>query len=161
MYFWNIKSLKKDISEHRLSEAHIFYYILIYVVLSAASLELFGYVAAGDSNSWDYIQSSLSIVITIAGTIAVYRANGGAAGKRFAEKYFSIGLVVLIRFFPIFVLMLFAMFGYYGWSADWSSPDVEADFGTGWIEVTLVSGLYVAYYARFVKHVSDTAKTSG
>ena len=160
MYFWNIKSLKKDISEHRLSEAHIFYYILIYVVLSAASLELLGYFAVEDSNSWDYIQSGLNLLITIAGTIAVYRANSGAAGKRFAEKYFSIGLVLLIRFFPMFILILFAMFGYYGLSVDWSSPDIEADFGTGWLEVFLVTGLYVAYYARFVKHVRDTAKAS-
>lgn len=140
MYFWNIKGLKKDISEHRLSEAHIFYYILFYIGLSAASLELVGYFPAEDSNSWDYIQSGLNILIAIAGTIAVYRANGGAAGSRFAEKYFSIGLVVLIRFLPIFIPILVAIFAYHGMSIDWSSPDVEADLGTGWLEVLLISG---------------------
>ncbi len=160
MYFWNLKSLKKDILEHRLSEAQIFYYVLIYIGLSAVSLELVGYFPADDPNSWDYIHSGLNIIIAIVGTIAVYRANDGAAGKRFAEKYFSIGLVVLIRFLPALIPIMVAIFAYYGLAVDWSSPDVEADFGTGWLEVLLVSAWYVAYYVRLVKHVGDTARAS-
>lgn len=169
MYFWNIKSLKKDISENRLSEAHVFYYILLYVGLSVASLELVGYFPAEDSNSWDYIQSGLNILIAIAGTIAVYRANGGAAGKRFAEKYVSTGLVVLIRFLPVLIPVMVAIFVYDGLAVEWSSPDVdlevddlevEESFATGWFEVLLISAWYVAYYARVVKHVRDMARAS-
>ncbi len=169
MYFWNISGLKKSILENRLSETHNFYYILLFVGVSSASLELVGYFPAEDPSSWDYIQSGLNLIITIVGTVLAYRANGAGAGKNFAGKYFSIGFVVLIRFLVLLIPVFVAIAIYYGLSLDWSSPDidlevddleVEESFATGWFEVLLISAWYVAYYARVVKHVRDTAKAS-
>jgi len=158
MYFWNINNIKKDIREHRLSETQIFYYVLLYVALSALGMELATYFPAEEFNSWDLTESVLYVAITIVGTIAAYRANGGAVGQGFAARYFSIGFVVLIRFLPLAILVLIAIVAYQGLSVDWSSPEIEESFDTGWLEVSLISVWYVAYYARVVKHIRDTAK---
>lgn len=158
MYFWNINNLKKDISEHRLSETQIFYYVLVYVALSALGVELVKYFPAEEFNSWGLAESVLYVAIAIVGTIAAYRANGGAGGQGFAAKYFSVGLVVLIRFLPLAIFVVIAIVAYHGLTVDWSSPEVEESFDTGWLEVSLISVWYVAYYARVVKHIRDTAK---
>src|SRR5688572_24760682 len=98
MYFWKINDLKRLIVERGLSEAQAFYYLLLFVGLSAASIELITYFPATDPSAWNYLDSILNLVIPIAGTVAAYRANRGAAGKNFAAKYLSISFVISIRF---------------------------------------------------------------
>jgi hypothetical protein len=145
MYFWKINDLKRLIVERGLSETQVFYYLLLFVGLSAASIELIAYFPATDPNAWNYLDSILNLVIPIVGTIAAYHANHGAAGKNFAAKYLSIGFVISIRFLvyliPLIIVFLF------------SSPEEESD----WFEIVLFAAWYVVMYARIVKHIRDTA----
>jgi hypothetical protein len=157
MYFWKINSLKKHVFENGLSEAQTFYYILLFVGLSAIGIELMPYLPTENPNSWNYIESIINILIPTIGTIMAYRANGASEGKRFAGKYFSISFVMGIRFLVYLIPAVIMLGVYYGLSVDWSSPDVEQAFDTGWFEVLLFSGWYAAIYWRVVKHVRDVA----
>jgi hypothetical protein len=158
MYFWNVNGLKKHILEHGLSEAQIFYYVLLFVALSAAGMELLAYFPTENPNAWNYIESGLNFLIPTIGTVIAYHANRGAKGTNFAAKYFSICFVMLIRFLVYIIPVMVALAIYYGLSVDWSSPDIEESFATGWFEVMLLSAWYAAFYARVAKHIRDTAK---
>ena len=158
MYFWKINDLKQLIVERGLSEAQVFYYVLLFVGFSAAGIEFMAYFPPEDPNAWTYVQSGLNFVILIVGTVIAYHANRGAEGRNFAAKYFSISFVVLMRFLVYLIPVIVALFVYYGLSVDWSSPDVEKEFQTGWFEVVLQLAWYTALYARIVKHIRDTTK---
>ncbi len=157
MYFWKIDSLKKHLRENDLTEAQTFYYILLFVGLSAVGMELMPYFPIENPNSWNHIESVVNILIPTIGTIVAYRANGAAEGRQFAGKYFSISFVMAIRFLFYLIPAVIVLGVYYGLSVDWSSPDVEQAFDTGWFEVLLFSSWYAALYWRIVKHVRDAA----
>jgi len=153
MYFWKIKLLKQQLIEQGLSEKQLFYYILIYVALSFIVIEMAGYFPNETPNAWDYFQSSMNIAIPIIGTIFAFRANGGNEGVRFAERYFSISLVVAIRFsvllFPIMaVLMTYWFF----------NCDVQNEFHSSQPEVVLFSIWDIALYGYITKHIRQVAK---
>lgn len=156
MFFWKIDDLKRLIVERGLSEAQTFYYILLFVGLSAAGVELVAYFPAVTPNAWTYVQSCLNFLIPIIGTVAAYHANGGARGKAFAAKYFSIGFVMLIRFLVYFTPVMIVLFMYYALSIDWSASDDEAAIPTGWFDVALLTVWSTALYARIAKHIRDT-----
>jgi hypothetical protein len=157
MYFWKINDLKKLIVERGLSEAQIFYYVLLFVGLSVAGIEFTAYFPSENPNGWTYVQSGLNLFIPVTGTVAAYHGNRGAEGTAFAAKYFSISLVMLVRFFVYLIPVMVVLFVYYGLSIDWSSPEAEDTFETGWFEVVLISAWSAALYARIVKHIRDTA----
>ncbi len=159
MYFWNIKALKKHIVETGLSEAQMFYYILLFVGLMSAANEANSYVDRTTPNAWDYLDSAVTIAIDLIGTYAVYRANGGAAGSNFAAKYFSIGLVVFLRFIPLGVPLMFGMAAYDLYTQPPTAPESPDTTGTGWLDIAVPAALYIALYARTAKHVRDTARS--
>jgi hypothetical protein len=158
MYIWKINELKKLIVERGLSEAQVFYYVLLFVGFSVVGIELMAYFPYEDPNVWNYLQSCLNFTIPIVGTIAAYHANGGAKGKSFAAKYFSISFVVLVRFLVYLIPVMVALFVYYALSSDWSSLENDETFQTGWVEVVPLSVWYAALYGAVVKHIRDTAK---
>lgn len=157
MYFWKIGELKKLIIKRGLSEKQIFHYILAYTILYVIGLELVTYVPRTDFNVWNYLLSGLNIAIPIVGTIAAYRANGGARGNAFAAKYFSIGLVMLIRFFVYLLPLMFVLFAFYGFFSEQSFDDEET-IPTGWFDVLVYTAWHIAMYVRMYQHISDTAK---
>lgn len=157
MYFWKIHELKKLIVEQGLSESQVFYYILLYVGLSVIGVEVTGYFPYEDPNGWDYFQSGFNILIAIAGTVAAFLVNGGAQGKAFAAKYFSISFVVLIRFLVYLIPFLAVYIVYYGMTIDVASLENEETLQTGWFEVMLFAVWITALYGSVVKHIRDTA----
>ncbi|HKQ31239.1 MAG TPA: hypothetical protein VJS66_08145 [Burkholderiales bacterium] len=159
MYFWRIDELKKLIVKRGLSETQVFYYVLIYVVFAALGTEMAAYFPTTDPGVWEYVQSVMNCLIPIVGTVAAYRANGGAAGTAFVEKYFSIGFVMLVRFLVYLLPILVVLVVYYAFSLDWSSlddDDAEAAFASSWFEVTLFSLWLAAMYWRICQHIKDT-----
>jgi len=158
VYVWNINALKKHLVEEGLSEAHTFYYILLFVGLSSVATEFVAYVPTENPNRWNYIDTALSILISIAGTVYAFRANRGAMGKNFAAKYFSIGFVVFIRFLVYLIPLGFVMFAYYtiAYAMAGAESTSELDATSGF-EVLLFSAWYMLYYMRVAKHIRDTA----
>ncbi len=107
MYWWKIEELKGILAKGELSQRVLFIYIFLYVVLSEIAMEFSSYMPYEDVNSYDYSQSISYLVIVIFGTYIAYRVNNGNEGIQFAERYFSIGWVVTIRFIPL--LIVFAL----------------------------------------------------
>jgi hypothetical protein len=158
MYFWNITKLKQQLIENGLTEKQLLYYILIFIALSLIGIEIEGYFPYTEPNIWQYVGSALNVFIPIIGTTAAFRGNGGNAGIKFAERYFSISFVVSIRFLALSMPLMLLMMGYwsfaYGLDGDkWpDSPD--------FFEVIIAFIFYVAMYARIVKHIADVAKAT-
>ncbi|NIP39860.1 MAG: hypothetical protein GWM89_12595 [Candidatus Dadabacteria bacterium] len=96
MYIWNINKLKEDISSGNLEESERFKYLLVYVFLTAVSIEISFYLPIENPNKWDWISSVIPIFIGTIGTILAYKSNDGSKGTDFLGKYFSIGFVLII-----------------------------------------------------------------
>jgi hypothetical protein len=151
MYFWNVDGLKRQLCEQGLSEYHCFLYILMYVAIAAAWPELIPYLPNESRNGWDDVSSLLTVVIAIAGTIYVYNANGGAKGRDFAARFFSISLVVTIRFIALMCILLVPL------KLIVSLPLGSSDDPTSLVEVLLFFGLEVWLYGLIGKHVQSVA----
>ena len=155
MYFWNIEALKEEIIKRQFTSRRVFPYVVLYAGLYAILIELSMYFPYGEQeiNLWTYILSVLNVLIPILGTAYVYRANGGAAGKDFASKYFGIGFVVGVRFVVYFVPLIGIVIFY------WYSAYADAEFyPTTLLEVTVFSVWYAALYFRIAKHIRDTVE---
>lgn len=152
MYFWKLDALKKQLAEQGLTEYQVYCYILVYVSLSVIGMELMRYLPAESPNLWTYAESVLNIVIPILGSILIFRANGGTSGSQFAARYFSVGLVVTIRFLVLLIPVTIAM-GIY-----WYFTYEGVETSTSFIDVAVFSAWYALLYANIVKHVRAVAQ---
>ncbi|OGB21555.1 MAG: hypothetical protein A3I66_00280 [Burkholderiales bacterium RIFCSPLOWO2_02_FULL_57_36] len=152
MYLWKMKLLKKQLSDHGLTEKQLFSYIFIYIALSAIGIEAMGYIPHQPSNAWTYVGSIINVMIPIFGTIWIFRANGGESGTHFSARYFSIGLVATIRFMVLLVPLLAVLVIYWVFS-----HDLESDIPTTGIEIALFTIWYAMLYVYIAKHVREVA----
>ncbi len=150
MYFWKIEALKEDIKSNKFTEKDRFVYGLIYIVLCAAGMEAMIRLPIESPNIWDTIGSLGNILIPLIGTIIAYRSNGGATGKDFLGRYFSIGFVVSIRFLVLLIPMCAALVAYY----IYAFPDEEPIVSTP-VDILLFTIWYAFLFWRISKHVSD------
>jgi|GEM_PF-608871 len=153
MYFWKISKLESDLITQKVSEREIFLYILISSSLLLITIELCNLFPRESQNVWDYLDSALALLIGIGGTVWAYVWNGGDSGERFAERYFSIGWVIGIRFSAalIFIFPLFLTF--------WISTD-DQELATTWWELLVFEIWYLAYVWRVAVHVRTVARAS-
>lgn len=150
MYFWNIEKLKEDIRAGQLTERNRFYYALIFILSSAIGAEFGVFFPIENTNTFDHINSSFYIAITLVGTIATYKLNGANEGKDFLGKYFSISFVVGIRCLGYAILFLFAPYFYY-----YSVVNTSESVDTGYIETIPFLIWYAAMYWRICVHIKQ------
>ena len=100
MYLWNVKQLKKDLSKSPLLEKEQFKYLIVTITLFI----LGGIIPVAEKNTWDIYVSIITGIITILGSIYVYKCNNGEHGKYFLQRFISLQLVWAIRFFILIVL---------------------------------------------------------
>jgi hypothetical protein len=155
MYFWKLDLLKKQLIARGLTEKQLFYYILVYIALSAICIEMMEYIPQESPNIWVIAGSILNICIPVVGTFLVFRANGGETGIQFPARYFSIGLVASIRFMVLLIPVMAALMIY--WFFSYST---ENEIPTTGMEVALLGIWYVLLYAYIAKHVRDVAQAS-
>ncbi len=154
MYFWKIKLLKQYLINNGLTEKQLFYYILIYAGLGALSVEMVGYIPDTEPDLWAYVSSAMNILIPILGTIAAFRANGGSSGTKFAERYFSIGLVVTLRFLVLLIPIVCLMAVYWIFTNGLNSNPSETRLP---LETIVISVWYAALYLHIAKNIGDVA----
>lgn len=152
MYVWNIEELKKELSERGLSQSDLFKYIFVYVFLSAVVMEVIAYFPSEGYIDVDGVQSFANILIIGVATYLCYYANGGKNGTDFAERYFSIGFVVAIRFIVLLVPIMIAM-----GVLLWSNEDLE-DTSTKWYDVAVMTIWSLLFYWRIIFHINQVAK---
>lgn len=104
MRFWRIEQLKAEMRAQPLSERESLPYLVVYVAL----FSLVSGFPNLNFNLLDALETSLSVLIAVVGTILIYRQNGGVNGQFFLQRYFAIGFVVAIR---CLVAIVVAMFG--------------------------------------------------
>ena len=152
MYFWNINALKEDIKQGDFTDKQVISYIVLSLFLYSVGLE-FAYLfplTEPNYNIWDGIDSFLSIAVPVAGTLYAYKKNGGEVGKDFANKYFSIGFVLGIRFFVYLILPMVILTIY--WSIDNRNEETETTF----VEIFILYAWYILFYYQLGKHISET-----
>lgn len=149
MYIWNIDKLKNDLISNNLSQRAVLIYVLLYVAPSVLILEIEYYSSPNEnSNSFDFLLSVLIIIITIFGTIYTYFKNGASHGVSFAERYFSIGFVVLLRMCVFILPVMLFIYLYIYW-------DTEEVNGTTWQDVLVVIGFQLFFYWRVGHHMGS------
>ena len=146
MYFWKIESLKKDIKENKLTEKDKFIYLFISIILSTIGMELMTFMPLESNNIWDFIESVSNIFIVALGTLFAFKANGGTTGTDFLGKYFSISLVISIRFWMILIAIFIGLILF-----DFYTLEIETTF----LETTLYLLWFIAMYWRIFKHIKD------
>lgn len=86
-----------------------------------------------------------------------YRANGGSEGVNFAARYFSISIVVTIRYMffliPIGLAVLLAFF--YSLS---QGSSLDKAMMTDGVEVVLLTIWYILIYWAIARNIRDVAK---
>lgn len=152
MYFWKIEKLKEELVEKGLSQSALFKYIFVYIFLSALVYEASYNFVGEESNNFDYLQSIINMVLIGFGTYFCYVANGGANGTDFAERYFSIGFVVAIRFLVLLIPIAIAMSAIF-----WSDEDT-VDMSTKWNDVVVIVVWTALLYWRTIYHINQVAK---
>lgn len=152
MYLWKIDKLKEELVETGLSQSDLFKYIFIYVFLSAVLLEAIYFIPGEEYSNIDGIQSIANILIIGLATYLCYFANGGKNGTEFAERYFSIGFVVAIRFGALLIPVMIAMGFIF-----WSGQDLD-DTSTKWYDVAVMTIWSLLLYWRIIYHINQVAK---
>ncbi|HSC81424.1 MAG TPA: hypothetical protein VLC08_13795 [Chitinolyticbacter sp.] len=158
MYFWRLQPLKQSLRTQGLSEYQLFLYLLIYVALSAAAVELIGYYPDDSSGFWRYLGTATNITIPIWGTWWCFNANGGKQGTQFLAKYLSIGFVAMLHFMVVMVVGVIAIGVPLGILAAFH-PAAE-----GWSDVAFTlfaMAWYIALYLYMARHIGDTAQAAG
>ena len=152
MYFIKLTELKRDLIQDKLGQSGLLKYLLVYVVLTSLIMELGYYFPYEDSSKLDHLSSFLTVTFVAVGTYLAYLANGGASGQQFAERYFSIGFVVSIRFLifliPITFIIVMLMT---------NSPTAENN-ETTWYEFIALTAWEALLYWRIIYHINDVAK---
>ncbi len=105
MYFWNIEGLKSKLTAALLTDREVLPYFIVFLVLMMG-LE---FLPPEKMNLWDYLTTAYAILISIFGTLYLYRKNGGSAGVHFIQCYMAVGWVVGVRWMAL-VLPLFFVF---------------------------------------------------
>ncbi len=151
MYIWNIKNLNNVLIDGNLNQRSLFLYIFIYVILTELGGQIYYLFPNKNYNNYDYIQAYLYLIIVATGTYFSYILNGGINGKEFAERYFSIGFVVAIRFVVILTPIIIVI-------SIITIDEIEEDVSTQWYDIIIFGLLEIIYYWRCLVHINYVAK---
>jgi len=99
MYFWKVDKLKEQLISGELSEQEQFKYLMANSILySLAAIQY------ETPNDFDTLAGAIGVFITVLGLWFIYKCNGGPNGKNIIQRYLSIGFIVFIRVFVLFML---------------------------------------------------------
>ena len=146
MYFWSIEKLKAEMASGPLSEREVLPYLIVFLVLSTVN----GCIPQADLNIWGGLSAAWSIALAVAGTVYIYRQNGGAHGQHFLQRYLAVGWVVTLRWIvamSVAFAALFAVLEAIGTSND----------DTSWYDFLFIAAAETALYSRIGHHVRDIA----
>lgn len=146
MYFWQIEKLKDRMVLQPLSDGQTLPYLIAFLCLRVAV----GFLPAESLNAWDHLGTAFSLLLTILGTVWLYRQNGGASGKHFLSRYFAIGWVVGIRWASALIVFYFLLY------AGLSVFGIESK-ATAWYDVALVAIAELGLYWTIGSHISNVA----
>ncbi|MDH5389475.1 MAG: hypothetical protein OEY06_13645 [Gammaproteobacteria bacterium] len=99
MYFWKIDKLNEQLISDGLSESEQFKYLMANSILYALAV-----IQYETPNDYDTLAGVVGVFVTIFGLWLIYKCNGGINGKQIIQRYLSVGFIVFIRVFVLFML---------------------------------------------------------
>jgi hypothetical protein len=147
MRFWRITQLKAEMRVQPLSERESLPYLVLFV---ASSSLVMGLPQSG-FNAFDALDTLLSVMIAIVGTIFVYRRNGGIHGEYFLQRYLAIGFVVGVRCIVALLALMIPMI------IALDTLGMLSD-QTSWIDLLFSVVIQWFVYWRTGYHVRDLAR---
>lgn len=155
MYFWKIKKLRDQLIEQGLGQRAVFIYIFLSSLIYIAIIEFaFLLPTEGATRAADFISPLLAVAVVAVGTYLCYRANGGGAGREFAERFFSIGFVTGLRVLAVYIPALSGLFMIL---VIVEGADADPDAGLLLID-TLTQLFTIGYYWRVITHINAVAQ---
>jgi hypothetical protein len=142
MYQWRIERLKAELAEAPLSEGQVLPYFILYVLMMTAVM----YVPLEKMNVWNYLSCAQASVLSIFGTLYLFRKNGGNAGVHFFQRYFAVGWVVAIRW-TVFMLPMYLIFR--------GVMDLPEEFSG--LDFASLALMELVLYQRIGHHIADVA----
>lgn len=154
MYLWNIAALKNQLSGPGLSESDVFKYVMLLTIVCGAATVILAILPRSTESHLALLEAVLMTVISMVGTFAVYRANGGTAGSRFAERFLSLGLVAGFRLVSILLPLVFVVSILLEvFRVTEFDPDAPTTIGE---MITMLMG-FAGYYLYIAKSMRDVA----
>ncbi len=101
MFIWSLKGLKRQLVESGLSDRQSLPYTIIVLVCVSCA-----FVAVPQHNLWSIIYGVAFLSTLAGGTLLAYRSNGGATGRDFLPRFFSLIVVCGARWLLFYVLPL-------------------------------------------------------
>ena len=146
MYILNIKALKNDISQAKVTDRYILPYVIGYSILvslaSALSIEY---------NAWDHVANVMIVLITGPAVYYLYRSNSNNPEGSFLSNWILMSWVCSFRFtiffmVPLYIIMIIAGVSFGG----------DIRYGTS-MDGSMVSVLFyillVVYTAKHIKSI--------
>lgn len=146
MYFWRLKGLKRQLEAGHLSDREVLPYVIAWGLAAGLAFA----IPPEHPNHWDTAFGLLSAAATVAGTLWVYRQNGGASGVDFLQRTTSLSWVLLIRFLPATIVGA----GVLLWA---DAAPLDAVPESTWRDVLFWLVLLVILYQRLGTHMRDVA----
>ncbi|HSI07985.1 MAG TPA: hypothetical protein VK985_05295 [Rariglobus sp.] len=153
MYFYSIEKLKTRLAEGPLPEKESVTYVIGFAAITA----LTGLLPTV-SDTWHYVNGSISVLLAFIGTYWIYLQNGGAEGDNFIHRYIVLGWVSVIRYLtfaaPAFIIVLAAahyFFALAGTRVDWLYYPAIAIF----------EALFYTYFGRQFIDLMQKTKAHG
>lgn len=149
MYFYALKKVKSKFLTTGFSERESLSYVVAYAVITSLGY----YITSGDANLWESLSAIVSTLFAVFGTILLYLANGGAAGRLFIMKYIILGWVLVIRALTILVPAIIAIAAL-AYALEFSGEETLGPW-----EFILFALTEIIIYAYMYRHFADLRKS--
>jgi hypothetical protein len=150
MYIWKTQQLVNDLRAGPLDEGELKNYYLVYAIIISVVSHTGTNVPLDESMFVLVFNVIGSIMITIIGINAAFKANGGSAGSRFIEKAVSISLPLTIKLTVGFVLFFVLFFFLLSENFELNESQIEWIFIVGSLVIEAV------FMWRLTVHVRAT-----
>lgn len=101
VHIWSLKRLKADLLDPGHTDRQALPYLIIVLTCVSAS-----FVAVPRHNVWSVAYGVAIVGSIIVGTLLAYVCNGGAGGRDFLSRFFSVTVVCGVRWVLMFVVPL-------------------------------------------------------
>ena len=147
---WNTTKLKAKLMNKSLSEGHAFIYFFATLIYDYIGFT-FGYLSLNgqEPNTWVKLNIYGALGLTFFGVLYVFWCNGATKGEQFFNRYFSLSVVVGIKFailmigLPILVDM---------------ATNGEAYNGFPWLGSAMFICLNILMFVFIGKHIRSVAQ---
>jgi hypothetical protein len=145
---WDTRHVKRELITNTVSERKAFAYFFAIMIFDWFQLTSFRLSPSAGISPWARADALITLAVTAAGLLFLYRSNGGKHGKDFLYRYFALSVVVGWKFALLAYVLL--------WSSNYllrGSPGAQV----GWTLVTVLFACNLAMFGRIGAHYRTLA----